>query len=507
MKKVLFTMLLLLACKLYAQTPQQVNYQAVIKDSSGNSITNTDIALQFVIHQGSASGTVVYTETQNVTTTDIGMVTLALGQGTTMDDFSTITWSTNTYFLKVGVDITGGTTYTTLGTQQLLSVPYALHSKTTEIGDNLGNHIATQDLNLANNNLIGTNTLTTGTIFSTAANATVNTMVPNGAEGIIMSGSTSDYIVSVQDGNGRVQHKWNASYGINETYIKGNEDAAFIDINGTASTNNDAWIEFKHADGASSNAGDPISWNTQLIINQGGEVGINETSPDDMLHISSGGNGTRVRTENTGNGWAGIVSKNSVREIFVGVQGAFDANPGEFHIYDNTAGARRFVIDAAGEVGIGRNNPSVKLDVNGSVNCTGGTCSSDERWKKNIRTLPNVIENIKQMRGVSYFWKTEDFPDQNFTSDKQIGLIAQEVEKVYPELVKTNEEGYKSMDYMSLTAVLLEAVKEQQNEIEDLKAINGIKSKENKALEARLSKIEALLNMKPNIAIIENNND
>ncbi len=747
-------MLLMLVCKLYAQTPEGVNYQAIIKDNFGNPITSTAIALQFVIHQGSATGTAVYTETQNVTTTDVGLATVALGQGTTTDDFSAIAWSVDSYFLELAVDVSGGTSYTSLGTQQLLSVPYALHASTAEnmsnpytagsgidvtnnvisstnegwlltngelptgvgqeiyrtanigIGasasnpafpldvlgtggerirtysqdgffagyiaknntreffmgvqatfetndsssgfhiydntvgaqrmvidedgnvginqsnpnqrlhvngsirmvdgnqqdgyvmisdangtgswqsqdaldnqtadvfqllgnnlelslendgaatqivdlsgyldntdaqradifqlngnnlelslendgidtqtvdmtafldaDNLGNHTATQDLNLVGNNVVGVNNLTTGTIFSTAANATVNTTSPNGSEGIIMAGSTSDYIVSVQDGNGRVQHKWNASHGTNETFIKGNEDAAFIDINGNASSDNDAWIEFKHADGASSSAGAPITWNTQMIINQGGEVGINETSPDDMLHVTSGGNGTRLRAENTGNGWAGMVAKNSVREMFIGVQGAFDANPGELHIYDNTAGARRLVIDADGEVGIGRNNPSVKLDVNGSVNCTGGTCSSDERWKRSIVTLPNVIENIKQMRGVSYFWKTEAFPDQNFTTDKQIGLIAQEVEKVYPELVKTNEEGYKSMDYMSLTAVLLEAVKEQQKEIESLKEINGIQSKENSTLEARLSKIEALLNMESNTTTSENKND
>lgn len=495
MKKILFTLFLLLISNMYAQTPQGVNYQAVVKNSAGDPISNTTVALQFIIHENSTTGTALYSEVQSPTTTDTGLVTVILGQGTSTDDFSTIPWGTNTYFLEVRVDITGETNYVTLGTQQLLSVPYALHAKTTEIGDNLGNHTATQNIDLANNNIIGITSLATGTIISTAANAIIHTTTPNGNEGIIMPGATSDYIVSVQDGNGRIQHKWNASYGVNETYIKGNEDAVFIDITANVLNANEPWIEFKHADGFSSVAGDAISWETQLSINQGGRVGINETNPDDLLHITDGGNGTRVRTENTGNGWAGIVAKNNQREIFVGIQGAADANSGEFHIFDNTAGQRRLVIDAAGEVGIGRNNPSVKLDVNGFVNCTGGTCSSDERWKRNIATLPNVIENIKQMRGVSYFWKTEDFPDQNFTNDKQIGLIAQEVEKVYPELVKTNNEGFKSMDYMSLTAILLQAVKEQQTEIEDLKSINAAQLEENKALATRLSKIEAYLNI------------
>ena len=495
MKNYFFIILCVLTSYLYAQTPQGINYQGIVSDNIGNPITSQNVALQFVIHKNTSSGTVLYTETHLVTTSTNGKVELVIGNGTTTDDFSAISWSSDIYFLEIGIDTAAGTTFVPLGTQQLMSVPYALHAKTSEIGDDLGNHTATQNVNLANNNVNAVNHLTTGTIFSTANTATINTTVPNGAEGLIMAGTASDYIVSVQDGNGRVQHKWNASYGVNETFIKGAEDAFFIDIDASSPTDNDPWIKFKHADGATAVAGDAISWNTQMIINQGGEVGINEVSPDDMLHVTSAGNGTRVRAENLGNGWAGFVAKNTQREFFIGVQGAFDANPGELHIFDNTVGARRLVIDAAGEVGIGRNNPSVKLDVNGSVNCTGGTCSSDERWKKNIVTLPNVLDNIKQMRGVSYFWKTEAFPDQNFKADKQIGLIAQEVEKVYPELVKTNNEGYKSMDYMSLTAVLLEGLKEQQKEIEELKVANGIQNKENKGLSDRLSRIEALLNV------------
>lgn len=303
-----------------------------------------------------------------------------------------------------------------------------------------------------------------GTILAGAQTTTANTTTLTGNEGIIMPGTTSDYTISVQDGNGRVQHKWNATNGTGETFVVGGEDAAFIDITGDVSTNNDAWLEFKHADGSSAVAGDPISWNSQLMINQGGEVGINESSPDDMLHVTSGGNGTRVRAENSSNGWAGFVSKNTVGEMFIGVQGAFDANPGELHFYDNVAGARRMVIDAAGNVGIGRNNPTVKLDVNGSVNCTGGTCSSDLRWKKGIRPLERALDKVVQMRGVSYDWRTQEFPDRDFSEDRQIGVIAQEVEQIYPELIKTDNEGFKSMDYMSLTAVLLESIKELKEE-------------------------------------------
>ena len=142
-------------------------------------------------------------------------------------------------------------------------------------------------------------------------------------------------------------------------------------------------------------------------------------------------------------------------------------------------------LKSDGNVGIGTNNPTVKLDVNGSVNCTGGTCSSDLRWKKDITPLENVLERIQKINGVSYYWKKEEFKDKNFDEQQQIGVIAQEVEAVFPELVKTDGEGFKSMDYQSLTAVLLEAIKEQQALIDN-------QNQRIETLEAQNAKIDNL---------------
>jgi hypothetical protein len=86
---------------------------------------------------------------------------------------------------------------------------------------------------------------------------------------------------------------------------------------------------------------------------------------------------------------------------------------------------------------------------------------SDQRHKQNIHTLGGSLAKIAQLRGVHFNWK--DNPE-----DQQIGLVAQEVEKVFPELVSTDSEGYKSIAYGKLTAVLLEAVKEQQLQIDSM---------------------------------------
>jgi hypothetical protein len=108
--------------------------------------------------------------------------------------------------------------------------------------------------------------------------------------------------------------------------------------------------------------------------------------------------------------------------------------------------------------------------VNGSGTYSGSwTSSSDRRYKKNIQPIENSLEKVKKLKSVSYEWKTEDYPNKKFQSGKQIGLIAQEVEKVEPILVSTDSDGYKSIDYAKISILLIDAVQEQQKTIEELK--------------------------------------
>lgn len=122
----------LLTLSVFAQAPQKVSYQAVIRNSSSALITSTTVGMQISILQGSALGTPVYVETQTPTSNINGLVSLEIGTGITIDNFSTIDWSNGSYFIKTETDPTGGTSYTITGTSELLSVPYALHAKTAE---------------------------------------------------------------------------------------------------------------------------------------------------------------------------------------------------------------------------------------------------------------------------------------------------------------------------------------------------------------------------------------
>ncbi len=118
-----------------------------------------------------------------------------------------------------------------------------------------------------------------------------------------------------------------------------------------------------------------------------------------------------------------------------------------------------------GNVGIGTTNPQYKLDVAGTIR--GSNVSpSDQRLKQNIQPLENALAKVEQLRGVSFEWK-----DKAQDAGTQIGMIAQEVETVLPELVSTDGDGYKSLAYDKMTAVLLEAVKELKAQNDALKTI------------------------------------
>ena len=124
---------ILMIASVYAQSPEKMSYQAVIRNSSNALVTNTNVGMQISILQGSASGSAVYTETQTPTTNGNGLVSLEIGTGTVLSgNFSTINWANGLYFIKIETDPTGGTSYTITGTSQLLSVPYALHAKTAD---------------------------------------------------------------------------------------------------------------------------------------------------------------------------------------------------------------------------------------------------------------------------------------------------------------------------------------------------------------------------------------
>ena len=123
--------LLFLSLSIYAQSPDKMSYQAVVRDANNTLVANQTVGMQISILQSTITGTVVYTETHSVDTNINGLVSLEIGNGSSSDNFSEIDWSAGPYFIKTETDPTGGSSYTITGTSQLMSVPFALYATTS----------------------------------------------------------------------------------------------------------------------------------------------------------------------------------------------------------------------------------------------------------------------------------------------------------------------------------------------------------------------------------------
>jgi hypothetical protein len=129
MKMLLFIAFLFDVLIASAQAPQGVNYQAVIRNPNGVTINSTPVTLKLDILQGAANGAIVYTEVHTATTSAIGLVNLVLGNGTPLlGTFSAIDWANGPFYIQVSVDLNAGANYSIVGTQQFMSVPYALYA-------------------------------------------------------------------------------------------------------------------------------------------------------------------------------------------------------------------------------------------------------------------------------------------------------------------------------------------------------------------------------------------
>jgi hypothetical protein len=131
---------ILLTASVFAQAPNKMSYQAVIRDNSNALVTSQIVGMQISILQGSANGTAVYSETQIPTTNTNGLASIEIGGGTVVTgNFSTIDWANGPYFIKTETDPAGGMNYTVTGTSQLLSVPYALYAANAGTASGGGN--------------------------------------------------------------------------------------------------------------------------------------------------------------------------------------------------------------------------------------------------------------------------------------------------------------------------------------------------------------------------------
>jgi hypothetical protein len=119
---------------------------------------------------------------------------------------------------------------------------------------------------------------------------------------------------------------------------------------------------------------------------------------------------------------------------------------------------------------------------------------SDRRWKTNVLPLSNSLDRITGLNGVSFEWRISEFPEKNFRQGSNLGFIAQDVEQIIPQIVMTDEEGYKSVDYAKLVPEIVEAIKEQQNIIDQQNVMIDKLEKENKDMKKKFMEMQTNMN-------------
>lgn len=231
-----------------------------------------------------------------------------------------------------------------------------------------------------------------------------------------------------------------------------------------------------------------------------GNLGLGTTTPNFPLSFPSTTGPKIALWGTTSNNHYGFGVQGSLLQIYAGASGD-DVAIG----YGGSAAFTETMrVKGNGNVGIGTNAPADKLHVNGEVrvaNCVrnsaatqiAGTCSSDLRLKRAITPFPALLDKLVRLQPVNFYWRAAEFPQRHFGTTQSYGLIAQEVEAVFPDLVSTDEQGYKAVNYSKLPLLLLQAAKEQHQFSQRLNAENAGLKEQNAVLATRLAALEEAL--------------
>ncbi|MGV3602552.1 MAG: tail fiber domain-containing protein [Dyadobacter fermentans] len=444
--KMLFAVVFLLGVAVsaaFAQSYNSFGFQGVARDANGKIISNSTILLRFSIHKDNETGEVVFSEEKGADTNSFGFFDTSFGTGGAA---AGLDWEHGNLFLQteIATNLTNPLSFVDVGTTKLRSVPYALYSIETK---KLSNY----------NPMVLLGDPLKGDIFPTVG--TGSRLIWHPKKAAFRVGYVSnDFWENPQIGE-------NSFAAGKDTWAGGNAAIA-LGLGTIAKVGNSISL------GSYNDNSDPVSnddydrlfqignginnanRSNALTILKNGRMGIgaNSKSPQFMLDVDS-----RVRIKHS-NQTAGINFNNSsnVPEGFVGM-----ANDNEIGFY---SGGKWLLV----------------ANKNGTVYMDSYYLTSDKRLKTDFKNLSGSLAKLSHLQGYSYRWL-----DTTRTQTLQTGLIAQEVEKLFPELVNTDDKGYKSMNYNGLIPHLIEAVKELKGqtaemaelrqELNELKMLTGQK--------------------------------
>jgi len=490
--------------------PPFVNYQAVARDVSGSMLVSQNISVRFTFHAGSAGGAIEYQETHAKTTNAFGLFTAAIGSGNvTSGSWAGIDFNGADQYLQVEMDPAGGTAWTDMGTSQLLSVPYAMNSLTTGAISGSPNYVS--KFNTAN-------TLNSSALYDAGGTFGIGTIAPNAHLHIMDNGSafyslyvfkngTNENAIFIKDNptsyTANVSMSYNNVNGMPtlQSVTTGNGPAGSFDGGATGSaiyaSCNGATTALAVSQGGTGTAGYFYAPNGFGLVVAGGKVGIGTSVPVYLLDVMDPGSGTTVNINNSGGGNA--MNVNTDNGSF-GIVASCGATQGTGIKGSCDTGANAWGIAGFSNEGIGGEFSTVSGVAgyfNGNIAGTGTfTYTSDAKLKKNIQPLSGTLEKIMLLKPSTYQYRVGEFGTMTLSGGNHFGVIAQDLQKVFPELVKQeNYSGvkdpntgklsggvdYLSVNYNELIPILIKGMQEQQALIGELKTeLQALKNNSNK---------------------------
>ncbi len=393
MKK-LFTFLVsvVFATCVWAQSPQKMSYQAIIRNSSGQLVTNHTVGIKISILQGSASGAVVSTETQTPTSNANGLISIEIGGGA---GFSTINWSAGPYFIKTETDPTGGTSYTISGTNQLLSVPFALYAANSGSGWSINGNAGT-----TSTNFIGTSD-NKDVVFK--RNNTISGRIGTDNTSLGFGSLYSNLSGTNNTANGKNSLYFNTS-GIKNTAI--GESALYHNTAGGHNTSVGLESLFSNTTGNNNNANGDGALYSNTTGNDNTAVGF-EALVFNKTGNSNAANGFRALASNTaGNnntamGYSALKnnslgfsnSATGFSALFSNTTGDYNTATGEYSLFSNTVannntanGYWALKSNISGESNTATGESSLFNNISGSFNTAVGASSLSANATGNYNT-------------------------------------------------------------------------------------------------------------------------